>query len=219
MKDLVFKPGATFQHLTLIRKLTAYPEQAKWLCRCECGNEKIAYQSNLGRSTPSCGCKRSENHRKATTTHGHAGNYGRRSAVYRVWASMKERCQNPNTKPWCHYGGRGIKVCERWQSFENFFADMGNPPKGLTLERVNNEGNYEPSNCRWATRREQILNRRPTPLSDTCGKGHKFTEANTHWYTYNGYQCRACKECRKIYESRRPKRRWSKANLHDRSLA
>lgn len=87
------------------------------------------------------------------------------TAIYRAWTAMKTRCNNKAAASWPDYGGRGIKVCERWMhSFENFLADMGEKPRGMTLDRINNDGNYEPGNCRWATASEQVTNRRATHL-------------------------------------------------------
>lgn len=135
-----------------------------WLCKCDCGNQIKVQSSYLldkrtGYGRKSCGCLMSDIKKK----HGHTNSKGFRSKTYKSWDSMKQRCLNPNNKKYFLYGGRGITICERWleeNGFENFLADMGERPEGKTLDRIDNDGNYEPSNCKWSTIKEQNNNRR-----------------------------------------------------------
>ena len=131
-----------------------------WQCRCICGTEISVRSSDLGTgNTQSCGCLQIERTRQASITHGHTSG-GKWTRAYQAWADMVNRCSNPYNKGFANYGGRGIKVCRRWQKFENFLADMGEKPIGLTLGRINNERGYSPSNCRWETYSQQNKNRR-----------------------------------------------------------
>lgn len=139
---------------------------AMWDCVCDCGNRGSKLGAELRRGkTQSCGCLRvkisGDLHRK----HGLEG-----TPVYHSWASMIQRCSNPNFPHYSYYGGRGIKVCKRWKIFANFYADMGERPKELTLERINNQGNYEPSNCKWATKLEQAGNTRANVIVTINGR-------------------------------------------------
>lgn len=133
-----------------------------WRCRCDCGAEVMVQGASLrsGRAV-SCGCFAVEQR----TTHGMAN-----SLTYTTWAQMKARCLNPEHKSYANYGGRGIQVCREWLEFGQFFADMGRKPKGASLDRIDNDGHYEPGNCRWATNTQQARNRRKTRHYTMDGK-------------------------------------------------
>jgi hypothetical protein len=141
--------------------LALHPErsrvgEARWVCRCDCGGEGIVRGSNLRSGwSKSCGCIQKEMLAKFNAKHGL-----RRTRAYQCWQNMKARCFYPRARAYPCYGGRGITVCERWLSFENFHADMGDPPPGMSLDRIDPNGNYEPRNCRWATVAEPPANRR-----------------------------------------------------------
>lgn len=142
------KPGDVFGRLTVV----GYAERSKWRCECVCGSITVAHTSNLTRgASKSCGCYRDE----MSTTHGMS-----RTREYKVWSGMIERCNNPKRSGYIHYGGRGIKVCERWMTFENFYSDVGAIPDGATLDRVNVNGDYAPGNVRFATWSQQRRNKR-----------------------------------------------------------
>ena len=155
--------GKRFDRLVVIERAENTKQgDAQWLCRCDCGNEKIIRANALktGR-TRSCGCLLSECSKKRMaklmTKHGKSN-----SRLYRVWASMKERCSSANNKGYDNYGGRGISVCDKWQEFEPFYkwAIANGYKKRLEIDRIDNDGNYEPDNCRWVTSKQNCRNTR-----------------------------------------------------------
>lgn len=153
-----------------VKKFASGANHVHWLCLCDCGNEKVISIAKLSTgNTRSCSCLQRETQAASggISTHGM-----HRAPEYEVWHSMHQRCRNPNAKNYKSYGGRGIVVCERWSTFEAFFADMGTRPSSdHSIDRYpDNDGNYEPSNCRWATPSEQQRNMRTNRIVSAFGR-------------------------------------------------
>lgn len=173
--------GHRFGLLTVEKYSYTKNNRVYWLCKCDCGNTKEVQKSSLKNGgTKSCGCllklKSKQRAIERNTKHG-----GSLLPEYVIWNGMKARCYNENEPSFENYGGRGITVCDRWRdSFENFFSDMGERPSPKhSIDRIDVNWNYEPSNCRWATATEQARNRRTKNISGKCGV--RFNKRSKKW--------------------------------------
>lgn len=161
--------GERFDRWLVLGEPTGSARHPKVSCVCDCGtNRMVDVYSLRSGGTRSCGCLIGETASKLRATHGQS-RVGKMTPTYRSWMLMNRRCHNEHSKEYYMYGGAGVTICERWSSFENFYADMGERPAGTTLDRIDGTRGYSPDNCRWATPAQQSLNRK-----------------STHWIEHNG---------------------------------
>ncbi len=203
--------GNVFGKLRVMSLHGSHNNRKTWLCYCECGEEAVVTTLNLRSGiTQSCGCLVAEGIRKRCTTHGQSKR-GHRTAEYNIWTIMIKRCTNTKNEKYPDYGGRGICVCLRWlESFENFFADMGKRPHpDLSIERKNNDGNYEPDNCIWGTDEEQSRNKRNNRWLEYNGERHILMDWAKKWNvntsTVSGHLSRgkSFEDVYKFYENKK----------------
>jgi hypothetical protein len=164
--------GQKFNRLTAVKRVENSPtqHQARWLFKCDCGSEVVAFGYNVTTERQkSCGCLLRDH--PPRLRHGMSN-----SRAFHSWSSLRQRCLNENCKSYKGYGARGITVCERWNTFENFLADMGEPPAGHSIERKDNNGPYDPGNCVWATATTQVRNRRTSTMVTREGKTLNLAE-------------------------------------------
>jgi hypothetical protein len=167
--------GQTFGRATVVARNGTIRERAAWRCQCSCGNEFTVNGVDLrSGNTSSCGCWGRESRSLRATKHGHARDM---TGAYRSWLTMRARCLSPNATGYENYGGRGIKICDRWNSYEKFFDDMGERPPKQSLERIDPDGNYELSNCIWIPWSEQSANTRATVWTRLNGERMHQAEA------------------------------------------
>jgi hypothetical protein len=169
-EKIVLNPGDRFGRLTVVSPGPRKGRNATWVCVCDCGKTVVRFSCNLRNgSTSSCGCYQAEQRRKRTRSYW---------LTYYTWVGMIVRCTKPEAKGYEHYGGRGIRVCPRWlESFENFLTDMGEKEEGLSIDRIDVNGDYEPNNCRWASDDEQANNRRSSAMLTYKGR----TQTMAQW--------------------------------------
>jgi len=175
--------GKKFGRLTVISRAENKRSNTAWNCICECGNEKVivGYSLTSGKSK-SCGCIQKEVAADRLLKHGH-DRIGKTTREYQTWVKIIDRCENENNKDFVNYGGRGIMVCERWRnSFENFLSDMGKRPSSKhSIDRIDVNGDYEPSNCRWTTKEIQARNTRLYSTNKTGVRGVHFDKARNKY--------------------------------------
>jgi len=167
MAGFIDLAGQRFGRLTVVSRAKNSKEgSSRWNCECDCGGTTMASCHDLRSGhTRSCGCLSRDRAREAHLSHGMCG-----TSTHGIWKTMRQRCMNPNNPGYKNYGDRGITVCERWDKFENFYEDMGERPKGMSIDRRDNNGNYCPENCSWDTRKNQSRNTRRTILIEYQGK-------------------------------------------------
>lgn len=176
-------PGKRFSRWVIVNIAESVNGYVHVLCECDCGTRKIIDARSVVRgNSRSCGCLRKEVTVARSTIHGLAPRHGR-CAEYNVWLNIRRRCLDPSTSNFKNYGGRGIKVCDRWLSFENFCADMGpRPSPAHSIDRKENDGDYCPENCRWATRSKQMNNMRTNRRISSGG----ITQTLAEWSRATG---------------------------------
>lgn len=159
--------GARFGRLLVLRKADVkLGGKPSWACQCDCGNEKVivGYSLRKGRST-SCGCAHKEMVSNLFRKHGMSG-----TQIYTIWTAMVDRCTNPKAKRYKDYGGRGVSICDRWLTFDNFYSDMGDYKEGMSIDRIDNNIGYSPENCRWTDDISQANNKRNNVLVSLFGR-------------------------------------------------
>lgn len=177
MPKLIDLTGKKFNRLSVLHRATNRGRYVHWRCACDCGRRADVNSRDLvSGHTKSCGCYMVDDARQRFTKHGMKG-----TKVYNAWVEMRRRCYTKSCKAFKDYGGRGITVCERWQDFSNFYEDMGTPPEKTSLDRIDNDGNYEAENCRWATRHQQNNNQRSNRMFEFGGARKSIGQWATHF--------------------------------------
>lgn len=175
--------GRTYGRLTVSSEYIIVNNRVKWLCECKCGSTTYVRPDNLkDGTTSSCGCLRLERLKDKIVSHGATG-----TKTYSTWEAMNQRCNNAKSSMYNNYGGRGIRVCDRWSGkdgYSNFLEDMGERPKNMSLDRIDVNGNYEPENCRWADPSLQGFNTRKSKNNTSGRSGVSWDKFRSKWHSY-----------------------------------